>query len=281
VSAAVVTLALVGCSDFAAAEQESSEDTEADVSTGGTNPSGDSGNSGNSGTSAGTASASGTTGGSTDPTNASNTDPTNASNTDPTNASNTDPSDPTNPTTGPSTESESETRTSNGESSTGGDDETTADPTTGVQTCEPLDEEPNDAGGKAETQYLGELACGPDSFDVDGTIQDGSDLDWFAFFGNWICGAPNPRVVVDVADNNVEVCVTPLCFENVTAFYTCVEGDNWSEGGDLGCCSTDVVRMDVNCNGTGDESLFASFRVRNSDAVCEDYTLSYAFEVEP
>lgn len=284
VSTVVVAIALVGCSDFAAAEAESSGDTEGGSSTSGNNPSG---GSGNSQTSAGTASASGTTTGATDPTNASNTDPTNASNTDPTNASNTDPTDPTDPTNGPSTdsesesESESETRTSD-ESSSGSDDETTADPTTGVMTCENLDIEPNDEGGEEETQYLGEIFCGADFYDVDGTIEDGFDDDWFAFFGDWVCGAPNPRVVIDVVDNNVEVCATPLCFQNATAIYSCVEGDNWFEGGsNLGCCSSDIIRMNVNCDGVSDESLIAGFRVRSDDAACEDYTLSYAFEVQP
>ena len=124
--------------------------------------------------------------------------------------------------------------------------------------------------------------CGSTTYDFDGTIEDANDEDWLAYLGTWECGEPNPRVVADVADNNVEVCATPLCVQEVTAFYTCVTGNNWSEGGNnLGCCSTDVVRMDVNCSGTGDESLFVSFRVRDSDAVCEDYALSYAYEVQP
>lgn len=279
VSTATVALALVGCTEFASAQTGSGGGAEA--SDGSTNPPG---SSNETQTSAGTTSAGGSTSGAADPTNTSSTDPTNASQTATTNASNTETTNASNTETAASTAgAESGTGGDDEGSTTGGDDEATSDPTTGVKICNQQDEEPNDFDNETEIVDLGDVECGPDTYNFGGTIEDADDEDWLFYFGDWICGSPNPRVVVDVADNNVEVCTIAICQqENITAFYNCVDGDNWFEGGsNLGCCSSDVVRMDVNCSGTTDESLFASFRVRSNDAVCEDYTLTYAFEVQP
>ncbi len=213
--------------------------------------------------------------------------------TNPTNP--TDPSDPTNPTdpttettdvaTGSDTGTETTVDTdTEGETSTTTAGETSSTSTsTGEQVCEQQDEEPNDLVEDGDFISLGTVECGPEPLIFDGTIADGDDVDWLSFLGEWTCGnSSNPRIVVDVVDDDVEVCVSPACAQQATAFYFCVEGVNWTNnvGAGLGCCSTTAVRMDVDCNNVSDESTYASIRVRNPEAVCEDYALSYAFEVQ-
>ena len=129
---------------------------------------------------------------------------------------------------------------------------------------------------------LGDIGCGPTQYDFAGTIEDDNDQDWMGFLGDWSCGSTNdPQVFIDIVDDNVEVCVTPACVVDTIAYYSCVEGENWApNGNDFGCCSTDVIRMNVDCDNTINESLVASIRVRDPEAVCEDYALDYAYLVQ-
>lgn len=266
-SSVALALALAGCGTFVQAE------------------SGTDGEDGSSGTSGGTnatvtPSTSGeTNSGSGGPGTTPVTSSSGTTTTDPTNTTTTDPSDTIGPTTsstaGESTEGTDPTETTSG---TGETTDDTGEESTGPGVCEPIDTRPN--GSPDEAAELGEIPCGRMTYDFNGTIEDGGDVDWIEFFGDWTCGSPNPQVVVDVVDDNVEVCVTPQCALPATAFYGCVEGSNWNEGGDLGCCSTNRVEMNVNCANTDNESLVARIRVRNNKAVCEDYTVQYAFEVQ-
>ena len=186
------------------------------------------------------------------------------------------------PTMDPTTTGTMETTSDPGSSSSSGAPASDSDPTTGPMICEQQDTEPNDLDNADEFVDLGSIGCGPTQYDFAGTIEDGNDEDWLGYGGAWDCGATNdPQVFIDVTGNNVEVCVSPACVVNTTAYYTCAEGTNWTvDGGDYGCCSTDVVRMNVNCGATTNESLVASIRVRSGDAVCEDYALSYAYLVQ-
>ncbi len=223
--------------------------------------------------------------------NPSATDPTQASSegtgttnpvdpTDPTNV--TSPTDPTETTTGPDetttgmdtdTASTTTSETEGEASTTMGAGEST---TTGPPVCEQDDMEPNDE--LAAAVFIGDQDCGDPAQLFNGTLLDGTDTDWIEYFGFWDCGSngPDPDHVVDVVDDNVQVCVTPACQVPTTAFYFCHVGDNWTDGeNDFGCCSTTRIEMNVNCGDTSNESASGFVRVRPLEkaAECVDYQL--------
>lgn len=179
-------------------------------------------------------------------------------------------------TSGPGSDTESTTG-----SDTAGESSTTVaesgeSSTTGPLVCVQDDEEPN--GVFKQATFIGDQDCDDPAQAFDGTIVDGADTDWIEYFGFWDCGGTgtDPDHVVDVVGDNVQVCVTPACQEPVTAFYFCHEGENWTDGeSEYGCCSTNRVVMNVNCNNTGNESATGSIRIQplNNKAVCEDYQL--------
>lgn len=271
VGVVVLSVAVIGCTDFVGTEGggEDGGSSSSTSNSGGTTgtPVGTSvatqGGSGDTTAGPGTASTNPSTGTSAGTTDDSTTDAT-------TNADSGSTDDTQGLTTGPSGSSTTGDPTQGGEDSTS----TTSDE------CMQIDPEPNDVENPDEFVNLGTFTCGESAVEFQGTIENEFDEDWLAFFGDWaFCGQPNPAVDIDIEDDNVQVCVSPACQANVTAVYQCAAGTNWSAGGDdLGCCSTDRVRMLVNCDGSSNESLYANIRVRSADAVCEDYTLTYIYE---
>lgn len=159
------------------------------------------------------------------------------------------------------------------------DPTTDSDSDSDTGACVEQDEEPNGLDAKGEFQELGDQFCDDAPSSVDGTIFDENDLDVFRYVGVWDCGnVNNPNHVVEVT-GGVDACLFPAC-EGTGTETVCIEGSVvTTEGGLVGCCSTNLIVADVNCTFNADETAsgFMSVSPPAPDA-CFDYTLTYSVE---
>ena len=262
-------MALAGCSNFVASGQAETDDGSASGSPStGEATTGAGTDSASSGTSQGTATGTGGTSDLPDPTLPDPTAP------DPTSAD----------ATGETTDSAGETEASttgtpsetDGEDETGSAEDTGSAETTGPMVCMQADAEPNGNPAADELQELGEQSCSDDPSTVDGTIVDAGDFDVFTYFGNWNCISLNDPNHVVTVEGDVEVCLFPIC-PGANTSVTCLQGTEMTNNGNPGCCGSNIITANVNCQGTVNESATGFMLVSGleDEPVCVDYTLTY------
>ncbi len=139
-----------------------------------------------------------------------------------------------------------------------------------------MDPEPN--GNPATKQFVdeGTQTCGDPASVFSGTLLDGSDDDWFVYYGAWICGTTNtPDHVISVDAGDVSLCAYMICPGPNGQVVNCTSGTPDENNGFPGCCDDDLIIADVDCEDTDDDSAFAYVEVTSGDAVCEHYDIHY------
>lgn len=134
---------------------------------------------------------------------------------------------------------------------------------------------------EATATPLTELDCGNTSdLGLIGTI-DGTETDWYTFYGNheFIGCNERPGAAVD-SDVPLEVCVFISCDSGNRQSIEC-DGGNTTEmspEGRPGCCGTDSAGMeDYGCSSLTNDDVFVWISVTSEAPVCANYGLSYDF----
>lgn len=269
-SGVALSLALVGCSNFVEAETGPG-DGDSSGTNGTTNATVTPSTSGQTDSATGgTDTTRPTSGSNTDPTLASNTNPSESDTTDPVTSSATDDTDQTTDPTGGATGDDTDT-----------DTDTTGDETTGPGPCVQADMEANDMF--EDIQDIGTQTCEASASSFTGTLLDANDLDRFTFnsaYSEESCGTGEPDHVY-TSSGPVELCAQGFCTAGPTTAVYCDEGEISEVNGFEYCCSTETVRLDIECN-TPTEATVAYIAVRaNAEALeCAEYSFTYAVQFD-
>ena len=145
--------------------------------------------------------------------------------------------------------------------------------------CMPIDLEPH--GDEATAAMLTELDCNESMSEGLIATVDGTETDWYRYFGNHdlaFCNEePGATVTSDVP---LEVCVFVDCDSGNTQNVECA-GENTMEmspDGRPGCCGTDSADMtDYGCSSIANDDANVWISVSSRVPVCAHYELSYEF----
>lgn len=147
--------------------------------------------------------------------------------------------------------------------------------------CDEDPNEPNDVNAEAT------VLEGIDDNDVDGAMLSGvladpTDMDWFTYPGTDITGQTvDPARMAIVTGGTLEMCKYLDCVQG-TELIVCPPGTVAEESaGHPGCCGTGPIVFDADgfeCEGGAFEtSAQVYIRLRNADAQCVEYTVTYHF----
>jgi hypothetical protein len=147
--------------------------------------------------------------------------------------------------------------------------------------CDEDPNEPNDVNAEAT------VLEGIDDNDANGTmltgvLADPFDMDWFTYPGTDVTGQTvDPARMAIVTGGTLEMCKYLDCVEG-TELIVCPPGTVAEESaGHPGCCGTGPIVFDADgfeCEaGAFETSAQVYIRLRNADAQCVGYTVSYHF----
>jgi hypothetical protein len=147
--------------------------------------------------------------------------------------------------------------------------------------CDEDPNEPNDIA--AEATVLEGITDDDLQGDVlIGVLADPSDIDWFTYAGSDVVGETvDPARMLMVEGGTLELCKFLDCLEG-TELIECPEGSMAAESaGHPGCCGTTSIVFTSDgfeCEaGAFETGAQVYIRLRNADAQCVEYTVSYHF----
>ncbi|HET6583403.1 MAG TPA: hypothetical protein VFG69_08145 [Nannocystaceae bacterium] len=147
--------------------------------------------------------------------------------------------------------------------------------------CDEDPNEPNDVSAEA-TMLAGIDDDDASGATVSGVLADPFDMDWFTYPGTDVTGQTvDPARMAVVSGGTLEMCKYLDCVEG-TELVVCPPGTVAEESaGYPGCCGTGPIAFDADgfeCEaGAFETSAQVYIRLRNADAQCVEYTVSYHY----